>query len=105
VLTKQAQRANRIKVSSIPPTRGIIYDKHGRILAENLASYSLELIPDQVTDMEETLQRLQLALSIPPEKIAAFKLSITSMPAQNIFISALYTCFANGMHSTIFCLR
>ena len=63
---------NRIKVSSIPPTRGIIYDKHGRILAENLASYSLELIPDQVTDMEETLQRLQLALSIPPEKIAAF---------------------------------
>ncbi len=63
---------NRIKVTSIPPTRGIIYDKHGQILAENLASYSLELIPDQVADMEETLQRLQLALSIPQEKIEAF---------------------------------
>ncbi|MDF1582164.1 MAG: penicillin-binding protein 2 [Methyloprofundus sp.] len=63
---------NRIKVSSIPPTRGIIYDKHGQVLAENLAFYSLELIPDEVPNMDETLQRLQLALSIPQEKIAAF---------------------------------
>jgi penicillin-binding protein 2 len=59
---------NRIKVSSIPPTRGIIYDKHGRILAENLASYSLELIPDQVTDMEETLSEHEYQ---PLERYAA----------------------------------
>ena len=30
---------NRIKVTSIPPTRGIIYDKHGRILAQNLTGH------------------------------------------------------------------
>lgn len=64
---------NRIKVTSVPPTRGIIYDKHGRILAENLPSYSLEIIPDQVVDMDDTLQRLQSALAIPEEKIEAFK--------------------------------
>ncbi|NOR81210.1 MAG: penicillin-binding protein 2, partial [Methyloprofundus sp.] len=64
---------NRIKVTPIPPTRGIIYDKHGNILAQNLPSYSLEIIPEQVTDMEDTLQRLQLALAISQEKIAAFK--------------------------------
>ncbi|HIL77724.1 MAG: penicillin-binding protein 2 [Methyloprofundus sp.] len=64
---------NRIKVTSVPPTRGIIYDKQGRILAENLPSYSLEIIPEQVTDMGDTLQRLQLALAIPEEKIEAFK--------------------------------
>ncbi|SMG66501.1 [similarity to] penicillin-binding protein 2, partial [methanotrophic bacterial endosymbiont of Bathymodiolus sp.] len=51
---------NRIKVTSVPPTRGIIYDKQGRILAENLPSYSLEIIPEQVADMDDTLQRLQL---------------------------------------------
>ena len=27
---------NRIKVTPVPPTRGIIYDKGGRILAQNL---------------------------------------------------------------------
>lgn len=63
---------NRIKVTSVPPTRGIIYDKHGRILAQNLPSYSLEIIPEQVDDMDETLQRLQIALTIPQEKIDAF---------------------------------
>ena len=39
-------KENRIKVAPLPPTRGIIYDRHGRILAENLPSYSLELIPE-----------------------------------------------------------
>jgi len=64
---------NRIKVTPVPPTRGIIYDKGGRILAQNLPSYSLEIIPEQVKDMDDTLQRLQQVLSIPQEKIAAFK--------------------------------
>ncbi|NOQ16152.1 MAG: penicillin-binding protein 2 [Methyloprofundus sp.] len=63
---------NRIKVESIPPTRGIIYDKKGRILAENLPSYSLEIIPEQVKDMSNTLLRLQKVLNISKEKIDSF---------------------------------
>ncbi len=64
---------NRVKVSSLPPTRGLIYDKHGHILAQNLPSYSLEITPELVTDMDATLARLQQVLTIPDEKIAAFK--------------------------------
>lgn len=64
---------NHIKVAPVPPTRGIVYDKGGRILAQNLPAYSLEIIPEQVVDMDETLNRLQLALSISQEKINAFK--------------------------------
>ena len=64
---------NRINVISVPPTRGIIYDKEGRVLAQNLPSYSLEIIPEQVANMDDTLQRLQLALAIPQEKIDSFK--------------------------------
>lgn len=63
---------NRIKVASIPPTRGIIYDKKGRILAENLPSYSLEIIPEQIKDMSNTLLRLQKVLNISDEKMNAF---------------------------------
>ena len=63
---------NRIRISPLPPTRGIIYDRHGNILAENQPSYSLELTPEQIPDMQETLQRLQKLLDIPDEKIEQF---------------------------------
>jgi len=65
-------KGNRIKIASLPPTRGIIYDRKGRILADNLPSYSLEIIPEQVPDLKETLKRLQSLLTISDEKIAQF---------------------------------
>ncbi len=65
-------KSNRIKIIPQPPTRGIIYDRHGRVLAENLPSYSLELIPEQIKDLEGTLKKLQQLLDIPDEKIAQF---------------------------------
>ena len=60
---------NRIKISPLPPTRGIIYDRRGRMLAENVPTYSLELIPEQIKDMDGTLAKLQNLLAIPDEKI------------------------------------
>ncbi len=65
-------KSNRIKIAPLPPTRGIIYDRNGHILAENVPSYSLELIPEQVEDLEQTLQKLQQLLAIPDEKIEQF---------------------------------
>lgn len=64
---------NRIKISPLPPTRGIIYDRHGRMLAENVPTYSLELIPEQIKNMDETLAKLQKLLDIPDEKIEQFQ--------------------------------
>ncbi len=65
-------KSNRIKIVPIPPTRGIIYDRKGRILAENLPSYSLEIIPEQIKDLDVTLEKLQKLLNIPDEKIKLF---------------------------------
>lgn len=65
-------KSNRIKIAPLPPTRGIIYDRHGRILADNIPSYSLEIIPEQVKDIDDTLQKLQPLLAIPDEKIEQF---------------------------------
>ncbi|TPQ26689.1 penicillin-binding protein 2 [Methylomonas sp. EFPC3] len=63
---------NRIKISPLPPTRGVIYDRKGRMLAENVPTYSLELIPEQIGDLDDTLKRLQQLLNISDEKIDAF---------------------------------
>jgi penicillin-binding protein 2 len=51
-------QGNRIRVQPLPPTRGLIYDRNGTVLAENLPSYQLELTPEQVPDMDDTLDRL-----------------------------------------------
>ena len=65
-------KSNRIKTAPLPPTRGIIYDRKGRVLAENITTYSLELIPEQIKDIKVTLQKLQQLLSISDEKIKRF---------------------------------
>ncbi|MEL7310545.1 MAG: penicillin-binding protein 2 [Pseudomonadota bacterium] len=51
-------RGNRIRLEAAPPTRGLILDRNGNVLAQNLPAYQLEMIPEQVTDIEETLARL-----------------------------------------------
>jgi len=49
---------NRISVQPLPPKRGLIYDRNGVLLAENRSIYSLEIIPEQVKDLSDTLDRL-----------------------------------------------
>ncbi|NVJ59693.1 MAG: penicillin-binding protein 2 [Gammaproteobacteria bacterium] len=49
---------NRIRVLPIAPTRGLIYDRNGILLAENRSVYSIELIPEQIKDMEKAVAEL-----------------------------------------------
>jgi len=66
---------NRIKVTPIAPNRGLIFDKNGVILAENRSLFSLEVIPEKITDINVTLSRLQTILpAITDEVIAQFKI-------------------------------
>ena len=66
---------NSIKIVPLVPTRGMIYDRNGKVLAENTPSYSLELIPEKITNIDETLLRLQTLLDIPADKIELFQKS------------------------------
>jgi penicillin-binding protein 2 len=55
---------NRIKILPLPPNRGLIFDRNGLILADNLPSYRLELTPEQIHDMEATLDALAQLVEI-----------------------------------------
>jgi penicillin-binding protein 2 len=55
---------NRVKLQPIPPNRGLIFDRNGIVLAENLPSYRLEITPEQVEDMDATLGALEEILDI-----------------------------------------
>ncbi len=58
---------------AVPPTRGLIFDRKGRVLAENLPAYQLELIPEQVDDLGDTLTRLAELNLIAAEDIEHFR--------------------------------
>jgi penicillin-binding protein 2 len=57
-LFAEKSQGNRVHTQAVPPIRGLILDRKGRVIAENLPAYQLELIPEQVNDIEDTLRRL-----------------------------------------------
>lgn len=66
-------RNNRVKLVPIPPTRGLIFDRNGVVLAENIPSFSLEVIPEQVDDIDETLAGLRGLIQISDSDIEHFQ--------------------------------
>ena len=68
---------NTIRTHSLPATRGLIYDRNNQILAENQPVFQLEMIPEQIKDIELTLNGLiQLGL-INEKKLETIKDNIS----------------------------
>ncbi len=57
-------RSNRVKVVPVAPTRGLIFDRHGVVLAQNKPYHSLEIIPEAVADLAVTLDKLKATVDI-----------------------------------------
>jgi penicillin-binding protein 2 len=72
VFAAQSQ-GNRVRIEAVPPIRGLVFDREGRVLAENLPAYQLELIPEQVDDIDYTLARLAVLGLIEADEIPAIK--------------------------------
>ena len=63
-----------MSIIPIAPPRGVILDRNGVLLAENIPVYVLEIIPEHVKDMEQTLTELrELLPSITEDDIENFK--------------------------------
>lgn len=67
---------NRIKVLPVAPNRGLIYDRNGILLAENRPIFSLEIIPEQVTKLQETLASLGQLMNIQADEVSEFEQEI-----------------------------
>lgn len=64
--------SNRVQVRSVAPSRGVIYDRRGRVVAANRPAYRLEVIPEKTGDLEETLQRLADIVTLTDEDLERF---------------------------------
>lgn len=63
---------NRVKLVPLPPVRGLIYDRNGVIVAQNLPTYSLEVTPEQVRDMDKTIADLSRLIDISEDQVTSF---------------------------------
>ncbi len=64
---------NQMSITPIAPPRGIILDRNGVVLADNIPVYALEIIPERVKNIKNTLKNLQdLLPSISEDDIDNF---------------------------------
>jgi penicillin-binding protein 2 len=57
---------NRIALVPVTANRGLIKDRNGEIIAKNYSAYTLEIAPDQVEDVEATINALSRVVEIEP---------------------------------------
>ena len=64
---------NRVKVLPIPPIRGLIFSRDNVLVADNQPSFSLELIPEQIDSLDNTITQLSGLIDIDEEGVSRFK--------------------------------
>lgn len=64
---------NRIRLSPLTPARGLIYDRRGILLADNYPSFSLDIIPELVNDLPNTLSLLGEVVDISEDELSEFE--------------------------------
>src|SRR5512140_2673131 len=63
--------SNRIRPVKLRPPRGIIYDRHGRPIVENVLTFDISLVPEDAPDLGATIDRLAAVLKVSPASIRA----------------------------------
>lgn len=65
---------NRVKIQPVPPSRGLIYDAQGVVLADNHPSFSLEITVEKVSDLPSTLNALADIIPVTDKDRERFEL-------------------------------
>ena len=64
---------NRVHVQPIPPTRGLIFDRNGVVIADNRPSFSLTMTRERSGDWQQVLDVIVEVLELTPEDRALFE--------------------------------
>ena len=60
---------NRLRSIPLPAPRGVIYDRNGRVLAENVPGYTVSLLPGPEANLRSTLARIASIANIDSAEI------------------------------------
>ena len=71
---------NRMRLNVIPPVRGLIYDRSGALLAQNAPGFVLEIVPEEIRALDDTLARLAPLVHLTDADIARFRERMRKTP-------------------------
>ena len=77
----ELSQGNRVRTDPIPPSRGLIIDRRGVVLAENLPAFQLELVREQVggaAELDAALAHLVAIGLIDGDEVAGVRRTILS---------------------------
>jgi penicillin-binding protein 2 len=74
----ELSQGNRVRTEPIPAARGLIVDRNGELIAGSQPAYQLELVPEEVPNLEETLAGLVRLELIRPEDVNEIERTVES---------------------------
>ncbi|TNF07923.1 MAG: penicillin-binding protein 2 [Gammaproteobacteria bacterium] len=63
---------NRVLVESMPPTRGLIYDRNGVLLADNRPSFNLSIVKERAGDLDTLIAELDQLVGVSEVEVERF---------------------------------
>lgn len=80
-------QSNRLRKLAVPAPRGVIRDRAGRVLADNVPGYSIAIIPDRADSMVATLDRVRQHLDISDRRYRELARQSGARPTRPVLIT------------------
>ena len=64
---------NRVLVEPMPPTRGLIYDRNGVLLADNRPSFNLSIVKERAGDLDTLIAELDQLVGVSEVELERFQ--------------------------------
>ncbi len=64
---------NRIQIQPLAPSRGLIFDRHGELLADNRVSSSVALVTERIANLASTIEQVSRLVKVTPADITNFE--------------------------------
>lgn len=71
---------NRVRLEPVAPVRGQIFDRNGKVLAENIPVFTLEIVPENVKNMTSLLDGIAQLIELTPNDIRKFRSLVRARP-------------------------
>lgn len=79
-------KTNRMQSASLAPVRGTIVDRNGVVMAYNEPSYTIDIKPSAVKDMDALIEQINTIVPVTPREIGRFKQAVDGMSAKYLTI-------------------
>jgi penicillin-binding protein 2 len=77
---RRLSETNRIRRVDLPPSRGLIFDAEGRLLADNRPAFTLAVVPEDVADWGQLSRRLNNLVGLTPGELAKARRAARGQP-------------------------